>query len=137
MLEAEVSNFDVAGAVSGAIMVDNLDGGVIVFIKGSRRVLFVAEFQKDEPEIFDQFAAGAAGDKFGFGRTLCHDGLRFRAVGDGATREHTCVACSGVTSVFVVCMRGVNVGDKLVGVYGNGDRRSTGGLLSNLNIVSL
>ena len=45
LLEAKVSKFDVAGAVGRAIMVDNLDGGIIVFIDGSQHVLFVAKFQ--------------------------------------------------------------------------------------------
>ena len=41
LLKSKVSNFDVVGAVGRAIMVDNLDGRVVVFIEGSRRLSFV------------------------------------------------------------------------------------------------
>ena len=50
-----------------------------------------------------------------------------RSVGDGTTREHTCLACSGSTgTIFGVGMCSVDIGDKLMGVDGGGDRREFG-----------
>ena len=42
VLEAKVANVDVAGALSGTRMIDNLDGTVIILVNRSRAGLWVA-----------------------------------------------------------------------------------------------
>ena len=48
MLNSKIAEFNMTGAFSRMGMVDNLDGGVVVFPDGSRAVLRVGEFQKKE-----------------------------------------------------------------------------------------
>jgi len=66
MLQCKISDFDMTRTIGGTIVIDNTDRRVNVFVDGSRLILSVSQFMKNETQIFCDFRGSVCGDKFGF-----------------------------------------------------------------------
>ena len=64
ILDRKELDVDMAAPFDRAASVHHFNGGLVVFIEGSRAVLREAKLGKDEAEIFGHFGSGNGSDKF-------------------------------------------------------------------------
>jgi len=82
-----VLDLDVARAARGFVFVDHRDSSLIVFIKGSGAVLWVAQLEEDRSQVQSNLTCLDRRNKFGFGGRGSGDGLHLRRRRDGATSK--------------------------------------------------
>lgn len=109
LLKSEVADFDVAGARSGSIGVNDLDGGFVVFPKGCRVTLWVSEVDEDTTKVFGYLGGSVGGDEFRFAGILSRDGLALAAIYDQTSTHGASIAGGGSHSCRDVAMGGVHV----------------------------
>ena len=90
LLEPKVSNLHMARAFSGLGVVDNLDGGLIVFKDGSGSSLDDGradgtKFLQDRAELQSNLGHGGSGNQLSFSGTVGNDGLSLGSVGDDSS----------------------------------------------------
>ena len=95
MLESKISDFNMAGTRSWAIVVDNLDRCVVVFPKDRGLVLREAEVLKDATEIFGDLGSSVGGYQFRLACVLSRDGLALAAIDDETSTHGRAVAGGG------------------------------------------
>ena len=86
-MNRKVLDINVAGARSGAILVDHVNGGTIVDMKlrGTRRE--IPKLLKNKAEVLRDLGSMNSGTEFGFGGAGGADALELRLIRDGTTGQ--------------------------------------------------
>ena len=107
MLKRKVSDFDMSRTISGSTVIDDLDGGIVIFIDGCKLSLSVPQFVKNEMQTLGDFGSRISSYEFGFRGALCTDRLSARAIGHDTTGQTTSVSrCrTTLTQLVSVCYR--------------------------------
>jgi len=113
VLKCKIPDFDMTGAISWPIVIDNLDHRVVVFVYGTRLSLSIPQLMKNETQILHDFCGSICGDKFGFCGTLCTDGLCWGTISHDTTGQTASIACPGSTVTQFIGMGYIHVSDQL------------------------
>jgi hypothetical protein len=97
MLKGKEANLNVTRSIGGAIVVDNLDSRVIVFIDRSGLLLSVPEFMKNEAKVLRNLGRCIGSNELSFCGALCTYRLSARAVGYYTTSQATAITSRGAT----------------------------------------
>ena len=95
LLEAKIADSNVARTGGGAIVVDDLDGGIVVFPNIRRVGEVETEVLQDHANVFHDFGSSIGSDQLSFGHVLSRDRLSFGAVSNNATGNGTAITGSG------------------------------------------
>jgi hypothetical protein len=93
-------------------MVNNLDGGLIIFIDDSRLGKGETEFSKDGTKITTDFSALDGGKEFRFSGTSGDDWLSLHTISNSSTRHDKSISGSGALGTEIVGMRGIDDGER-------------------------
>jgi len=129
MLKSKVSDFDMWRAISGSTMIDDLDGGIVIFIDGCRLSLSASQFGKNETQILGDFCGRISSYEFSFRGALCTDRLSARAIDHDTTGQTTSVSRCRTTLMQLVSVCCIYVSNQLVKMHGRrNDGQSTIGI---------
>ena len=108
ILNGEMLYLEMTDSVSGMIVVDDLDGSLVVFKKWGRRGRRKAKISKDGSKIDGSLGGGDGSDEFRFGGAGGSGGLCFGFEGDSSTRFDEGVSHSGAAIAEVVGVSSIN-----------------------------
>jgi hypothetical protein len=114
LLKGKIPDINMTGAFSGTLVVDDLEGGVVVLMNGSGDKLRVVELLKHITKVTENFGNGVGTNEFCFSGILSSNGLGLTSVGDSAASDAAAIASGGAALAEVIAMGSVNVADKLV-----------------------
>ena len=87
LLYSKVLNINMTGTRSGAILVDNRNGSLVVDVEASRMRLGVAKTGQDHAQASDHFGGEDNGEKLSFSTGGGNGRLELTLVSDGATTK--------------------------------------------------
>lgn len=108
VLDREVLNINMPGALRGDASVDHVDRRLVVTMEACRTGRRKSQFPHDRPEVFGMLGRSDSRKEFRLSRTGGRDGLCLAAVGDSAARQDEGVASGGPAVAKVVGMSGVD-----------------------------
>ena len=109
LLETKVANSYMAGARSGAVMVDNLDNRVVIFPNWGRTLDRKAKVGEDHAQVANDLAGCIGGNQLGLRNVLGCDRLRLGSVRNGTASHGGGVAGGGSHLEWTVTKASVDI----------------------------
>jgi len=113
MLEAKVTDLDVAGSVSGTTMIHNLDRGVVVLINGSGGGLSISQLSEDKAKVLGDLGCGVGCYQFSFSGALSGNRLGLGAVCNSTASKTAAIASGRSALTEFIAMSSICEGKKL------------------------
>ena len=121
LLKGKVTDVNMARSFGGPVVVDNLDGGIIVNPNWCGIRLSVPKVMKNRSKILDDFSNGGTGDEFRFSRTGGCERLCLGAISDDTSSKGTTITSSRPECKLVIIVGSINKCYELLVGVGSGN----------------
>ena len=117
-LDGKVLDFDMTSAWRRAVLIDHVEGCLVVDVEDTGLRAKCLEFLEDGPEVLDELGTYDSGVELGFGRARGNDRLHAALPGNGSATEENDEPGDRASCLEICAMGGVEETNKFMAIDG-------------------